>query len=166
MFAWAAMVPVIRRQNKKGEGKLKWERAKEFLWPMWPLPLSYYGADKPHIVCKIISDMLVTLGLCLVGTLTLSILAFHLLMAATHSIPVNSILYTLGAGVGPHLGRFGPGPTYFQGLPIVTLVLQGKHWFLESEPTGLNPNSVCKWMSNLSQITNHRWHGIGLWSDC
>lgn len=74
--------------------------------------------------------------------------------------------HMLGAGLGPHLERFGLGPAYFQRLPIVSLVLQGKHWFLEAEPTGLDPNSISKWMSNLSQIINLRWHGIGLWSDC
>ena len=81
----AAMVPAARRQNKEGEGKLKWERAKEFLRPTSPPSLSCYGADKPHFVCDIISD---------VPGDSLAMPSVPSMMAVTHTIPVRSVLQT------------------------------------------------------------------------
>lgn len=175
-----AVFPATRRQNKKGEGKLKWERAKDSLRRTTPLPLSYCGASKPHFVCEIMSARFLSLA-------TKSVLSDtpgdSLAMPSEYpysqclpflphdgcSSYLSTQFYSINMlewGVGPCLEWFGSDRASFQGLPVVTLCYRGKtSWFLESKPLGLNPSSVSKWMSNVRQGINLRWHGRGLWVD-
>lgn len=153
----ADMFPATRRHNKKGEGELKWERAKEFLWPASPLCLSYYRADKPRFVREIMLAGFLSLATKSVlsdtpgDSLVMLIGYSYLTLAAAHTVPVSSILLT---GWEEELGPIKSS------LALVLPLFRGWYykwkacWFLESKPPGLNPSSVSKWMSNPVQLIN------------
>lgn len=48
----AAMFPATRRQSKKGEGKVKWERTKEYL--CFTPGLVILQSRKPPFVCELV----------------------------------------------------------------------------------------------------------------
>lgn len=135
-----AMFPATRRQNKKAEGKLKWERAKDSLWRTSPLPLSYCGASKPHFVWEIMSARFLSLATKSVLSDTpgasLAMLSEYPYSQCLPFLPhdgCSSYLSTqfysikmLEWGVGPCLEWFGSDPASFQGL-----CHRGKaYWFL------------------------------------